>query len=604
MPPRKNVSKSTVDQTIKDVKKPQLRYIDIPSEKSEITIIEVDHVQEHKKVTYTKQRMYEVFRSKNIFAIQVIQNLYNRIKDELLNKCDNDKIGEYNLKCWFEFCLFCFIFGSRNQLLGKKYQPISENQLFETKPLEALKKSLLGFFRYEKPTYKSQNSKFNKFSNSKSGLYDYLLSTQETEFDGGKIGTLLEGPYSSGKSTLLSVFSQTYQFEIETIDFSMYKSLRDIANKYQLAVVMNDVKMNLNNYQKSTHSVTESQPDKIMKFFKAADSITIPKKTSSIPVKRHNLVAINDQSPFSHCAKKINKERIKRKPMKKHSASDDESLFELGRIGNSKMYTAFGGNEFEEFQNRKKIYVCQNVEYLYEQYYLVNKKDFQRHFDKFLQFINLSSYPFIFDMSTDCKNLFSNSLDYFETIKTASFSAEEINVWIYIVITLEHNFREVCKELHQFRDFDHIEKDYTYDKIYKHNIEAFEKNVDWQFNSVSLPKFEAISELTFELKNDLSKVYSYLETNLVKFFEKNVEKIDFELRYEPQGYNYGYLYNDVGQNLVENCDDRLEIMDCELALLGHIDSTQQIQCSYEWKYPTQESRQFIREITHSQFKAK
>lgn len=606
MRPRKNVQKQpTKPQEAENNTKSTLRFIPICNGNSVVTISDSAEIKNQKKIMFTKNKMYEVYRSKSLLANKGIKKLYKTIRDSIKEYIQSEEIDDVDLETWFSYCIFCYLFGGPNELLGKKYQPLYESQLFDAKGVEALRKGLLGFFRYEKPVYKSNNSKFNNtICNSKGGLYDYLLSTQETEFDGGKLGIIIEGPEATGKSTTINAFSSSYGFEVENIDFAMYKSLREIVNKYQLAVVMNDVKMNISNHQKLPPSSKENPPDNIMKFFNMSQSVTIPKNINQKVQKRDIGTETKAKSKFDHRAKKVKSKQTQKNNNRKISSSDDDSLFDIGDHTSNQIYTAFGGNEFDEYQNRKKLFVCRNVEYLYKKYYLVNKKDFQRHFDKFLQFINLSGYPFVFISNEKHTALFNSSSEYFETIKTRDFKSDEVFSWMYIVATLEENLGELRNQLTRFRNFDYMDKGKDFESLCDDNVNELETHLNKSLKSFVMPRSEVLYKLIEESGCNMAKIYSYLEINLPNLFESEDKDIDLGFQYDPLGYDYRTLYPSTELSCAKHSSDSLDLYEKELGLLESLDILHKRVPDCEWRYPTDESKFLFRRASTLQLAAK
>lgn len=300
---------------------------------------------------------------------------------------------------------------SKRSLWSEVYQPTAYGHLFSNNQMLQIEEHLHAFFYHNAPNAsdslvaQSQTkrvSRPNPFfeslqKNSKSGLRFLSQRSQVPWADSDHLVRqnllLLLGPRSSGKFTSLKVFARKCNYELEVIDFALQNKVLSIKRKYLHAVGTTDVKVNL------------------------LDQFRKQKSEASRKVRESS----------SHSLDKF----FKKTPRPEPRRSDDSQLQKL-----LKKHT------------KRKIFVCKNLDFLFDFNYRENKRRFRKNFGEFLMFLRRSKYPFVFTSCDEqkCFRVFGRSLDSIKVVQISPPLAEEVVQFLFIIVFIERMFgRFLCQ---------------------------------------------------------------------------------------------------------------------------------------------------------------
>lgn len=383
----------------------QFEDVDLATATPEIVFFKLVHFQKNFGSNSAKDRnivLEDLFKTLDSGITRMSQQLQQMLKNQVSFNC-RARFTQMFRNCLFLRSMSPF---TRRSLWSEVYRPTRYEHLFSNNQMLQIEEHLHSFF-YQNAQNGSNSlvaqsqlkttSKTNPFfaslqQNSKSGLRFLSQRSQTNYFDGDSLVRqnllLLLGPRSSGKFTNLKVFARKCNYELEVIDFALQNKVLSIKRKYLHAVGTNDVKVNLldqfrKQRTKASRKVRESSSHSLEEYFKR-----------SRPAQPRR--------------------------------SDDSQLQKL-----LKRHT------------KRKIFVCKNLDFLFDFNRSENKRRFRKNFGEFLMFIRRSKYPFVFTSCDErkCFRMFGRSLDSIKVVQLAPPSTEEVVQFLFIIVFIERMFR-------------------------------------------------------------------------------------------------------------------------------------------------------------------
>lgn len=478
------------------------------TKRSDVDISETTLNPTHKRETfnppislYSREEVFQTFQNNNWLKSKDISSIFSYFYSSLLNSPLTKDIPEEDVFRNFEFCLFSYLFASKNALFHSKYKPFNDRQLFSREVVDKLRGKLKMFFRNKKKDDVHYNSRPNN-SNAflKTARYEYNSSFEEGE-ESNKLCIYLQGEDSSGKSTVIDVFCKNYGFEKEVVDFSMYKSLKEIVNKYNLAINMSDVKMKMNNNSLNRVKGKNSIGD----FFELCGEQNEIKDRTNINKRK--------KKKFFDLTYEYKSKRVKRKKKRRKREDSDEEF-----VVNEDKIWGFGGNCFDDFEDRKKIFVCCNLDYLFKNDYLNDKKEFKKKLEFFLQFVHYSSYPFIFIGNKMNSVLFGNHFHVLDILPLKETERDKILLNLAVIAFIEKNFGRLSDELTKAKLFSIKNKEEFVDVMNK-SIFVFSDNIQKNKKILKMPDLDKLNFLIDSNSEDLYKILIELDLNIDSYFD-------------------------------------------------------------------------------------
>ena len=396
---------------------------------------------------------YKLYHFQNTYASHskvqkhnILQDIIKRMETPIMKIIDHLQTQiqiaqpDLDIERFEEIFMNCLYLRSMTPLKSNSswsdvYQPVQYQHLFRNNKMKEIEEHLHTFFYNDSITYNTTG--FN--SNNYNPFYDSMSNTSRLRFLSQRSQNvitdyydndicqkqnfmLLLGPKSSGKFTNLKVFALKCNYELEIIDFTLENKILSIKKKYLYAIATNDVKVNLmdqfkNNKKYQSRLKESAKSAKLSQFFKT-------KKSKS------ELTNEGDDS------------RIQRQLKK---------------------------------QGKRKIFVCKNVDFLYDINQFENKKKFVKQFSEFLKFIEKSKYPFVFISMNErkCSKIFGQIIDNMKIIEFESPNCMEFFQYLYCILFIER----------MFRLFDGKDRDILYTDFFslKRNKQLVLKNSNHRF---------------------------------------------------------------------------------------------------------------------------
>ena len=461
--------------------------IDFTSSPPEIVFLKLLETQKKSKFYSSKNKMKIL--EENLSELKVPISQIAKHIDSLLRKFfgSERKAKLRNTEKVVNLCLLLRTGESleNNACWSDVYSPKCYDHLFSNNRMPQIEEHLHSFFYNssqfsqnhfsEMPLDRRRQNPFLDSMRSQSGLRFLSQRSRFSEYFGLDLGDemkqnmmLLLGPESSGKFSNLKVFASKCCYEREVIDFTLQNNLLSIKKKFLYAVGTNDVKVNLMDQfekeKKKDKRPSESDSPKLDLFFKKTE-----KKSSQW------------DSNFE------TESRIQTM-LKKHS--------------------------------KRKLFICRNLDFLYDINRFENKKRFEKKFSEFFTFVKKSKYPFVFISSDEikCSKIFGQNIDYLKIIEMPSPEKEEVVQLLTVVVFVErmfHLFLKLGKSKPKLENFFNVSKS----KIVTLREEApkFKENV---------PDLEVISRFVFDEKVNINWTLQKAFLFRKCFFRKNLTYFD------------------------------------------------------------------------------
>lgn len=338
------------------------------------------------------------------------------LKKTVFKKIKNDRKEDLgNLTNLLQNCLFlrCRTPLKSNSLWSDVYAPRSYSHLLSNNRISQIEEHLLELLLNSEQQEKlNQNSHFVNPRKKNRTIFDRVKQqsestlrflsqrSQKTGFFGLEFASevhknmlLFLGPKSCGKFSNLKVFASKCNFELEVFDFALQDKLISIKRKFMLASATNDVRVNLmDQLQKQRPKAKAEESPSLKVFFK----------------------------------------RMSAKNESKKIVVDESSN------ADSRIQTMLKGNK------KRKIFVCRNLDHLYDRNRFQNKKKFVKNFSEFINFVKKSQYPFVFISSNEikCSKLFGHHTDLLKIFQFDSPDPQEVTKLLTVILFIEKMFHE------------------------------------------------------------------------------------------------------------------------------------------------------------------
>jgi hypothetical protein len=161
------------------------------------------------------------------------------------------------------------------------------------------------------------------------------------------------------------------------------------------------------------------------------------------------------------------------------------------------------------YWNTRKIYLCRNIELFYTNEFILDRKKCFKKIEEFCLMLEKSNYPFVFIQQATFNEVFHQVLSHFDVLSKQSYSKNEIDLLVFVVLFFEINFGEFAQDKMALKEGQLMENGLTHQIVYDETLRLFEDS--YQFLSLEVPIWQKVVYVNNLLNYNLVKIFSFAE---------------------------------------------------------------------------------------------
>ena len=333
----------------------------------------------------------------------------------------------------------------------------------------------------------------NTFSFKKYFYIDCLGRTMKQK----QHGIVINGGSGCGKRSFVEAFCKYYDYQMEKIDLCGYNKLKEVISKFSKATHQNDIQIKLPNKNSLSQFINNDH----IKINNPQDESNT---SSNCPV---GVSCIQIEEPKEIKTKKDNRTRLKSNTIQNGLTIDYNNTHSLFAPTPKQL-----GQD-----NKKKIFLCTNLEFLIQKDYYRNQTGFRRSVQEFMDFVKKSNYLFVFCLDESYNFVFDGYESCFNFINMSSFNSRpELNLQVKIIIYLEKFFSKEKLKLSIFRNKQTSNDQFKYRQIIQGNLKKIEDYIEGNEEHLTKRVSDCINEFMIDqflnkMDGNVGKIFANLK---------------------------------------------------------------------------------------------